>query len=115
MLTRSGRADLGYAVDSIYFSEPPYAEYVRTRLAGLTREDVNAAIRAHLRTDRLVIAAVARDGEELKRQLASDDASPMTYNSPKPDAILEEDKIVEKWPLHLRPEDITVIKSSVWN
>ena len=77
-------------------------------MAKLTRDDVNRAIKAHLRTDRLVIAVVSRDGEELKRLLAADDPSPMTYNSPKPAAITEEDKIVEKWPLHLRPADITV-------
>ena len=56
-------------------------------------------IKQYIRTDRVVIAAVTRNGEELKRQLASDDPSPMTYNSPKPKEITEEDKMVEKWPL----------------
>jgi len=69
---------------------------------------VNRAIKAHLRTNRLVIAVVSRNGEDLKRQLASEDASPMSYNSPKPAAITEEDKTVEKWPLNLRAADITV-------
>jgi hypothetical protein len=32
----------------------------------------------------------------------------MKYNSPKPARITEEDKLVEKWPLNLKPEDITV-------
>jgi hypothetical protein len=40
--------------------------------------------------------------------LLSDDASPMSYNSPKPEEITEEDKLVEKWPLKLRAEDIKV-------
>jgi zinc protease len=52
---------------------------------------------------------VARNGEELKRQLASGEPSPMTYNSPKPAEITEEDKTVEKFPLGLRAEDITVV------
>jgi zinc protease len=55
-----------------------------------------------------VIVAVTRNGEELKRQLLSEDSSPMTYNSPKPREITEEDKLVEKLPLKLRPEDIKV-------
>jgi len=59
-----------------------------------------------------VIAAVTRNGEDLKRQLASDDASPMTYNSPKPQQITEEDKLVVKWPLGLKPQDIKVIPVS---
>ena len=40
--------------------------------------------------------------------MASDDPSPMTYNSPKPDAITEEDKVVERLPLNLKPEQITI-------
>jgi zinc protease len=41
--------------------------------------------------------------------LASDDPSPMTYNSPKPAAITDVDKIVESWPLHLKLENIKVM------
>jgi zinc protease len=99
---------LGYAIDSAYYRIPPYNQYLKAALAKLTLNDVNRAIKAHLRTNRLVISVVSRDGEALKRQLASEDPSPMTYNSPKPAAIAEEDKIVEKWPLHLRSGDITV-------
>src|SRR2546421_223460 len=57
---------------------------------------------------RLAIVAVSKNGEELKRQLASEDPSPMTYNSPKPAEITEEDKVVERWPLNLKIEDIVV-------
>jgi hypothetical protein len=32
----------------------------------------------------------------------------MTYNAPKPEEILNEDKLVVKWPLGLKPEDIKV-------
>ena len=108
VLTRTKRAELGYAIDSIYYTIPSYGEQIKTALAKMTRDDVNRAIRRYLRTDRVVIVAVSKNGEELNRLLASDDPSPLTYNSPKPAAITEEDKIVEKWPLHLRPEDITV-------
>lgn len=63
-------------------------------------------------TDRMVIAAVTRNGEELKRQLSSDDASPMTYNSPKAKEITDEDKTVIKFPLGLKAQDIKVIPAS---
>jgi len=108
VLTKTKRAELGYAIDSAYYRIPPYNQYLKAALAKLTLNDVNRAIKAHLRTNRLVISVVSRDGEALKRQLASEDPSPMTYNSPKPTAIAEEDKVVEKWPLHLRSGDITV-------
>ena len=87
---------------------PRYNEHLRAQLGKLNCDDVNKAIKRYLRVNRLVIAAVAKNGEELKRQLASEDPSPMTYNSPKPEAVQQEDKIVEKFPLHLRAEDIEV-------
>ena len=109
VLTRTKNAELGYAIDSIYYGIPNYNQYLKTQLAKLTRDDVNRAIRRNWRSEKLVIVAVAKNGEELKRQLTSDDPSPMTYNSPKPAEITDEDKIVERFPLHLRPEDVTVV------
>ena len=109
VLTRTKRAELGYAIDSIYYTMPRYNEHLKAAMATVTRDDVNRVVRRYLRPNRLVIVAVTKNGEELKQQLASDEPSPMTYNSPKPDAITDEDKIVEKWPLHLRPDDIKVV------
>ncbi len=112
VLTRTQRADLGYSLDSIFYSTPKYNIEVQSGLAKLTREDVNRAIRRYLRTDRLVIVAVSRNAADLKRQLASDDPSPMTYAAPPPEAVRVEDKIVERWPLHLRPDDIRIVPVS---
>ena len=109
VVTRTRSAELGYAIDNLYFDKPGYVEAVKADLAKLTRAQVNAAIRRYLRTDHLVIVAVSRSAEALKQQLAGDDASPMTYNSPKPAAILDEDQIVEKWPLRLAAGDITIV------
>ena len=112
VLTRTKRAELGYAIDSLFYGIPPYNDYLKTQLAKLTLADVNRVIKQYIRTDRLVVVAVTRNGEELKRQLASDDASPMTYNSPKPPQITDEDKLVMKRPLGLQPENIKVIPVS---
>jgi zinc protease len=109
VLMRTNSAELGYAIDSMFYGIPRYNQYLTTALAKLTREDVNRAIKRYLRTKNLVIVAVTKNGEDLKRQLTDPDPSPMKYNSPKPAAITEEDKVVEKYPLDLRPEDITVV------
>ena len=108
LLTRTHSAELGYTIDSIYYNIPNYGEYLKSHLAKLTRDDVNRVIKRYLRRDRLIIVAVAEDAEGLKKQLASGEPSPITYNSPKPQEIMEEDKIVEKFPLDLRPEDVTI-------
>jgi zinc protease len=111
VLTRTKSAELGYAMDSLYFDQPNYREMVRTALAKLTRDQVNSVIKRYLRTNRVVIAAVCSDAKALQRQLVSGDPSPITYNSPKPETLLEEDKTVEKWPLDLSAENVTVVSS----
>ena len=108
VLTRTKRAELGYAIDSRYYGIDTYNDYLKTKLGKLTLADVNRAIKKYIRTDSLVIAAVTKNAADLKQQLLSDDASPMTYNSPKPKEIMDEDKIVEKWPLKLKPENIKI-------
>lgn len=109
LLTKTQSAQLGYAVDSAYYRIPDYNGYLKQRLAKLTVDDVNRAIRKHLRTDNLQIVAVTKNAAELAQKLTSGSPSPITYNSPKPDEILAEDKVVAKWNIGLRPEDITII------
>jgi len=109
LLMKTKNAELGYAIDSRFYGIGDYATYVKTSLAKLTREDVNRAIRKHLRTTDLDIVAVAKDAAGLKKQLVSGEPSPVTYVSPKPKEILEEDKIVERWKIDVRPEAVTII------
>ena len=108
VLTRTKRAELGYAIDSLFYGTQPYNEFLKAQLSRLSLAEVNRVIKKYIRTDALVIAVVTRNGEELRRQLASEEASPMTYNSPKPKEITEEDQFVEKWALHLKAKDIQV-------
>ena len=109
VLTRTKSAELGYAIDSVYYGIPNYNEYVKASLAKLTLADVNAAIRKHLRADNLVIVGVAKDTDAIRAALISGDPTPMHYNSPKAADLLEEDKAVERWPFGLRAEDVTVV------
>jgi zinc protease len=109
LLMKTKPAELGYAIDSRYYGIPDYSRYIKESLAKLTAADVNRAIRKHLRTTDLQIVAVAKDCEELKKKLLSNEPSPMTYNSPKPDDVVQEDKIVEKWKIDLEPEAVKII------
>ncbi len=112
VLMRTKSAELGYAIDSMWFGTQPYNMQLRTALANVTRDQVNRVIRRYLRTNNLVVVAVSKNAEELKQQLASDDPSPMTYNSPKPEAVTELDKIVEKWPLKLEADQIQIVPAA---
>jgi zinc protease len=109
ILTSTKTAELGYSIDSLYYGIPNYNQYLKAHLAKLTRDDVNRAIKRYLRSDRLVIVAVAKNGADLKKQLTGDEPSPMTYNSPKPADVVEEDKVVERFPLHLAADDVRLL------
>ncbi|HEY4362524.1 MAG TPA: pitrilysin family protein [Bryobacteraceae bacterium] len=109
VLTKTKRAELGYAIDSLYYGTPAYTDYIKTALSKLTRDQVNAAIRRHLRADRLQIVAVSNNAAALKAQLLGAGPSPIQYNSPKPDEILAEDKVVERYNIGLRDQDVTIV------
>jgi len=109
LLTRSKSAELGYAIDSLYYGIPDYNSYLKAALAQISHGDVNRVIRRHLRPTDLHIVVVGKNCEQLRQKLLADQPSPMTYNAPKPPEILEEDKIVERWKLGLKPEDIRII------
>jgi zinc protease len=109
VLTKTKSAELGYAMDSVYYGIPNYNEFVKSSLSKLTLADVNRAIHKHLRADRLQIVGVAKGAEALKAELTGAAATPIHYNSPKPQDVLDQDKLVEKWPLNLSAADVTVV------
>ncbi|MDW8130605.1 MAG: pitrilysin family protein [Bryobacterales bacterium] len=109
LLTRTKNAELGYAMDSLFYGIPEYNAYVKQSLARLSLEDVNRAIRRHLRATDLRVVMIARDCDALRARLLADEPSPIRYNAPKPKEILEEDKIVERWKLGLQPEDVRIV------
>ncbi len=109
VLTKTKRAELAYAIDSLYYGIPNYNTYIKGALAKLTREQVNAAIRKHLRVDRMQIVAVSANAQDLKRQIVGTGPSTIEYNSPKPADVLAEDKIVGAFDIGLRPEDVEIV------
>ena len=109
VLTKSKSAVLGYAIDSAYYGMPNYNEYLKASLAKLTAADVNRAVRKHLRAENLVIVGVGKDVAALRLKLLSGEATPIQYNSPKPQEIMDEDKVVERWPVGLKAQDVRMV------
>lgn len=111
ILTASSSRRLGYALDSQWFGTPEFVQYVRNGLETLSLEQVNAAIRKYLTPNAAQFVFVAKDADGLAAALASDAASPVTYNTDKPKALTDEDAIIAKAPLGLARERITVIEA----
>jgi zinc protease len=109
VLTASQDARLGYALDSKYYRIPEFDKYLPEALAKLTLEDVNRAIKKHLKLEGYRIVMVAKDGKGLRDALASGAPSPITYNAPKPKEITEEDKAIEKYPLKIKQQNISIV------
>ena len=106
--TTMGR--LGYAIDSRFYGiDENYIALFRKKIAALTLEDVNAAIRRHLQYDNLRIAMVTSGAEEFAAQLAEDVPSPVTYDTPKPEEVLTEDREIEMYPLEIARENIRIV------
>jgi zinc protease len=109
ILTQTQDARLGYALDSRYYGIPDFNTWLRAELSKLTLDDVNRAIRQYLKSDQMRIVFVTGDGKALRDRLARGAPTPITYNSPKPKDIMDEDKIIEAYPLRIKPEDIVVV------
>ena len=109
VLTQTQSARLGYALDSQYYGIPDYNSYVKAQLARLSLADVNTAIRRHLKSDRMRIVVVTRNGQALRDAVVKNTPSPITYNSPKPKAIMDEDKTIEAYKINVKPEDVAVV------
>ena len=109
LLMKTKSAELGYAIDSAVYGIPRYDEYVRNSIAKLTRDDVTNAIRKHFHTNRLRIAIVGQDSQSLRNRLVGEEPSPITYNSPKPQELLDEDKVVASWRIGVKEDQVTIV------
>jgi zinc protease len=96
---------LGFLMDSRFYGRKDYIKEMGQLLAKLTVADVNNAIKKYWQTKNMDIVIVTdkSEAEPLARSLKENAPSPMSYSSSLksslPPAILEEDKIVESYPL----------------
>ncbi len=96
---------LGYAIDGEFYGRRDLVSELADRLKRLTVEQVNAAVRKHLKSDGIKVAIVAKDAAALRDLLTSGKASPITYDTAgTPADILAEDKDIAAFPL----KDVTV-------
>jgi zinc protease len=109
ILTQTQDSQLGYALDSLYYNIPDFVPYMRAQLAKLTLDDVNNAIRKYLKSDAMRIAIITKDAEGLRDAIINNKPSPITYNSPKPKAITDEDKVIENYKLTVKPDAVVIV------
>jgi zinc protease len=109
ILTQTQDAQLGYALDSRYYNIPDYVTFMRDQLTKLTLDDVNNAIRKYLKSDAMRIVMITKDAAGLREAIINNKPSPITYNSPKPKEITDEDKVIESYKINVKPEDVVIV------
>ena len=100
---------LGWQMESHYYGLDDFLAQARAVLPRLSRADVNAAIRKYLDPDNVLVAVVTQNADALKAALAADAPSPVRYANPNmPREILEEDAIIQAYPLNVKAEAVRI-------
>ena len=102
---------LGYRLDDRFYAIDGDGHLARfgEMMQSLTREEVNAAIARYLQVENLDIAIVTGEAEKLKAAMIADAPSPITYPTPKPPEVLEEDEEIEVFPLNVAEDAVQVV------
>ncbi len=108
ILTQTKDAELGYALDSKFYGTGGYNETMKAELAKLTLADVNNAIKKHLASNKMRVVMVTKDAEGLKNQIVNNTPATISYASPKPKEIIDEDKIIFTYPVPVKAADVTI-------
>ena len=69
LMTSTQSSQLGYALDSRWHGTAEFTTYMRERLAELTHDEVNAAIRRHFQVDDVQLVYVTKDVDALQQAL----------------------------------------------
>lgn len=108
ILTQTKSDELGYALDSRYYGIPEYNQYMKDNLSKLSLEDVNKAIKKYLSTENMRVVLITKDAEGLKKQIVDNEPGKITYASPKPQDVLDEDKIISTFPIPVKSGNVTI-------
>jgi len=99
---------LGYAMDGAFYGRADLVTELDRRLPAMTVEQVNAAVRRHLKSPGFHVAIVTRDAESLRDTLLSGKPTPIVYDTKgTPDDVMEEDKQIERFPL--KEANVTIV------
>ena len=109
LVTQTQSEQLGYALDSEYYGISDFNGFLKDALAKLTLEQVNQAVRKHLRSSDLDIVVITKDAEGFKKALSSRRPTKIAYVSPKPKEVLDEDKLIGKYKLDVGSVEIVPV------
>jgi zinc protease len=102
---------LAYRMDDAFYGlpEPGFLASIRKQFAALTLSVVNSALKKHLQAQNLWVVFITRDAEGLKKKILEGTDTNITYAGKQPQSVLDEDKIIARYPIPVKPADITIV------
>ena len=101
---------LGYALDDVFYGlDAGHLATFRRMMDEVTLADVNAAIKQHWQIANLQIVAVTNNAAAFADALAANAPGPITYTSPKPAGVMEEDKAIGTYRLSIKKENVKIV------
>ena len=98
---------LGFQLDSRFYGTPYFIDEIDKRLAGLTVDDVNRAIKKYLTADRYDAVVVTADAAAFKAALLADQPSPIHYQAEVPPEVTAADPEIAK--LKVAPTAVEIV------
>ena len=93
---------LGYLMDSRFYGMDDFLGTLPAKLDALTLDQVNAAIKKHLRSDGLRVAVVTKGADAFLTDVINNTPSPMVYDAEGiPQDVLEQDKAIAVYRLNV--------------
>jgi zinc protease len=100
---------LGYQMDSEFYGTEFFIDKIEKELKVLRLADVNNAIKKYLNSTNIKVAVVCNDAKTLQDAMFSNAPSHIKYASPVAQKILDEDKIIEVFPLEINKEKSKIV------
>lgn len=102
---------LAYRIDDAFYGlpDPGFLAAIKPRMNDLSLEEVNQAIKKHIQTKNFWVVIITQDAESMKKKLLSGEATPITYAGQQPQEVLEEDKLIARFPIPVTDQDIKII------
>lgn len=110
--TTTDQRRLGWAIDDVISGTPDFLGDVRKTLETITPEQAQAVVKKYVTPAALNFAFVTRDADALAAALESGAPTPITYPSPKPKDVTDDDVKIAKEPLPMAADQVRIIDAA---
>lgn len=102
---------LEYALDDKFYGiDGSHLENFRKMMDEITYEDVQQAIKKYINPDNMIISIITKDAENFKSEITANAESIIKYSTPKPHAVLEEDKLINNFKIKVANTNILKVE-----